>query len=103
MCYITILLQSRNPRFPGMGYICKHPRPWELQKWNLCLHHASEFMGRPGMAVMARHGFRIWVEVRVSLTSCSSFSKKRSSAGFDARGVLTTVRLVVRGEKATVP
>jgi len=35
-------------------------------------------------------------------TSASSFSKKRSSAGFCARG-RTTVRLVVRGEKATVP
>ena len=35
-------------------------------------------------------------------TSDSSFSKKRSSAGFCARG-RTTVRLVVLGEKATVP
>ena len=42
------------------------------------------------------------VRVEVLPTSTSSFSKKRSSAGFCARG-RTTVRLVVLGEKATVP
>ena len=43
-----------------------------------------------------------WRRALPCLTSDSSFSKKRSSAGFCARG-RTTVRLVVLGEKATLP